>query len=105
MRQVQANLTSPSVGKGGLHRLQSEPTPNRKQIKKNGATTDIGYRDAFGSSGRNRKNIPSQSHLGLHPHIVSYSVLPRGHDARDGYIGDIYICIYIYIFVTSDCQG
>jgi len=91
MRQVQANLASPSVGQGGLHRLQSKPTSETDlaQEEKGGETqapADIGHRDAFGSSGRNRKNIPSQS-LGLHRHTAPYSALFAGHNARDVYIG------------------
>jgi len=62
MQQVQAKLISPSVGQGGLHRLQSEHTSETDlaQKEKRGVTqasADIGHH-AFGSSGRNRKNIP-----------------------------------------------
>ena len=79
---------SPAVGQGGLHQMQSETTPETDLAQEKGgqtqAPTDVGHRDAFGFSGRNRKNIPSQSHLGLHPHTVAHSVLFGGHDARDG---------------------
>jgi len=85
-------LVSPSIGPGGLHRLQSEPTSETDlaQEEKGGETqalADIGHCNAFSSSGKNRKNIPSQSHLELHPHADLYSALFGEHDARDGYIG------------------
>jgi len=49
---------------GGLHRLQSDPTletdlAQEKECEPQ-APADIGHCDVFGSSGRNRKNIPSQ---------------------------------------------
>jgi len=76
MRQVQANLASPPVGQGGLQRLQGEPTPETDLAQEKGgqtqAPTDVGHRDAFSSSGRNHKNIPSQSHLGLHLYTAAF---------------------------------
>jgi len=92
MRQAQANLASPPVGQGGLPRLQGEHTSETDlvQEEKGGekqASADIGHCDALGSSGRNRKNIPSQSHLQLHLHTAPYPALFGGHYARDGYIG------------------
>jgi len=93
LTSVQANLASPSVGQGGLHRLQSKHTPEtdlaqEEKVGKTQAPADIGHRDVLGSSGRNRKNIPSPSHLRLHPHTAPYPALFGGHDARMGYIGD-----------------
>ena len=56
--------------------INCKVNPHRKQIspKKKEARPklqqSVGRRDAFCSSGRNRKNIPSQSHLGLHLHTA-----------------------------------
>jgi len=92
MRKVQTNLASPPVGQGRMHRLQSEHTSKADLAQeekggKNQAPADTGPRNAFGSSGRNRENISTQSHFRLHSHIASHSTLFGGHDARNGYIG------------------
>ena len=66
-------------------------TGNRSRQRKrrlDPSSNRVGRRDAFCSSGRNRKNILSQSHLGLHSHTASYSALSGGPDAIDGYISD-----------------
>jgi len=77
MWQVETNLASPSVGQGGLHRLQSEHTSEADLAQeekggKNQAPADIAHRDALGISGRNQKifqhNRISGSTLTL-PHI------------------------------------
>ena len=63
-----------------VERLRRQTSPKKKK--------DTGPRDAVGPSRRNRKNMPTKSHLRLHSHIAPHSTLFGGHDSRHGYIGD-----------------
>jgi len=67
------------------HRRQI--SPKKKKGAKPKLQYTLGIVTLSAEEQKEIKNIPSQSHLELHPHTAPYSVLFGGHDARDGYIG------------------
>jgi len=93
VRQVQANLASPPVGQGGLHRLQSAPPPETEQKKgarpKLQQTWGIVMRSALPEEIEEifHHNLILDSWR-LHPYTAAYSMLLGGYDAGDEDISD-----------------
>jgi len=76
VRQMQANMASCRATSWPRRAaLTAKRTPETDLAqKKKARPEDVGYNDAIGPSGRNRKNIPSESQLGLYPYTAAYSV-------------------------------